>query len=740
MAKKLEDYMEWPRIEDLAYAEIKDPSQILGARKLRERILITGFFPDAKKVMVKPKGTKQRGTTMTQMDESGYFAAFLNVKEVPEYSFSVEYEDRKELVPDVYEADFFMDVMDGVAFGEGKWSEAYKKLGAHFGTLQGVEGVYFDVWAPNARGVSVVGDFNGWDPKVNQMKPTKFGVYELFVPGIKEGDLYKFDIYGADGKRVLKSDPYALEMEMGDHHASVVTREKEVIWKDGAWMKKREKADPLKSPMVVLEVHPESFIQEGKDQTFKELGKELVQYCKEIGYTHVEFMPLLQHNEEDAFGYNAISAFALNQELGNREDFRKMVDLLHQNEIGVILDWDASHFAKNEEGLGRFDGSCLYESEDERRSACPYYDSYYYDYGKPEVCSFKLSNAAYWLKEFHIDGLRLPFVHAMLYLDYNKSDGEWMANIYGGTENLEAEAFLKDLNSMVKEIPGTFTVAEETSAWPMVTEDVEEGGLGFTFKWNNGFVKDYVNYIQTDPLFRKGKHGELTFSMVYHYSEHFILSFSHDEFLRGSMYQKMPGTAEQKMAGLRLTYGYMMMHPGKKLIFTGQDFGEEVEPDFVKGPDRDLLTNSYTAISTEGKIVQIKSRNRLLFDYMRELIHFYKDHPALYEKDYEIEGFQWVSMLDADHSVIAFVRKSEQEKLLVVCNFTPVCYEKFVLGVDFNGKIKEILNSDNVRFGGNGKDNPRMRATKKEKWDGYERSVTFTLAPFGVQVFEIIES
>lgn len=744
MALRLEDYMDWPQVEDLEYAECKNPQEVLGPVEINGNVIVRGYFPDAEKVSVIVKG-KSRSVTMTKMDESGYFAAFLGVKKIPEYTYRIQTEKRTTEVCDAYAVDDFVDGMDEAMFGSGSHDTVYEKLGAHVRTVNGHKGTNFAVWAPGAMSVSVVGDFNSWDGRKHPMKRHETGIFELFVENVAEGSLYKYEIHGADGKVVLKTDPYGYYCEKRPATASIVWNIEDYAWNDQAWMKERKKKEIASEPVIICEVHPGSFRKPGPEEegrdfyTYREMAQMLVQYCHKMGYTHVELMPVMEHPYDASWGYQVTGYFAPTSRYGTPDDFQYFVDQMHQNGIGVILDWVPAHFPKDEHGLARFDGTCLYEHLDPRQGEHPHWGTLIYNYGNPGVVNFLVSNALFWLEKYHADGLRLDAVASMLYLDYGKRDGEWVANMYGGTENLEAVEFLKKLNQKVKKRgDGAVTIAEESTAWPMVTGETEDGGLGFDLKWNMGWMNDFLEYIQTDPLFRKGKHGMLTFSMVYHYSENFVLVFSHDEVTHGkaSMFGKMPGTPEQKLAGLRLTYGYMAAHPGKKLLFMGQDFGQEREWSEERELDWFLLKDQQAARSDSGDIVSIKSPHMLLQDYVASLWRFYKEHPAMYIDDDRPEGFEWLSMLDADHSVIAFLRKGAGETLLVVCNFTPVAYENFRLGVPFAGKYKEIFNSDSIGFGGKGNINQRLKQSKKIKYDGMDDSIEIVLAPSAVQVFE----
>lgn len=739
MKKKLEDYMDWPKIEDLEYAECRNVEDVLGAAVVEDGILFRCFFPEADKVLIKING-KSRTVIMKKMDDCGYFAALMVGKKIPEYTYQVQYKTGKMEIIDSYATDHFVDAMDEVMFAGGEHDKIYEKLGAHPGHVAGYAGTWFAVWAPNAVSVSVVGDFNNWDGRLHPMRRLESGIFELFVPEVGDGDIYKYEVHGYDGKTVMKADPYGFYAEKRPASASIVWSIDEYEWQDADWLKKRKQTNWKKEPIVIYEMHLGSFEKPmgGGFYTYRELADKTAEYCKKMGYTHVELMPVMEHPLDASWGYQVIGYYAPTSRYGTPEDFMYFVDYLHQAGIGVILDWVPAHFPKDEHGLGRFDGTCLYEHLDKRQGEHPHWGTLIYNYGRPQVANYLIANALFWLEQYHADGLRLDAVASMLYLDYGKQDGEWIANIYGGNENLEAIEFLKKLNQKIKDRKdGSLSIAEESTAWPMVTGNIEEGGLGFDFKWNMGWMNDYLEYIKTDPLFRKGRHGMITFSMVYQYSENFMLVFSHDEVvhMKGSMYRKMPGTPAQKLAGLRQSFGYMAAHPGKKLLFMGQDFGQISEWSEARGLDWNLLADGKAMASDTGEVIRVKSSHRMLQDFVADLWKFYKAHPAMYAWDEIPDGFEWVSMLDADHSVIAFMREAEDEKLLVVCNFTPVCYSEFKLGVPYAVKYKEILNSDAIVYGGENHTNPRLKNSKREKMDGMEQSITFTLAPTAIQIF-----
>ncbi len=617
------------------------------------------------------------------------------------------------------------------AFNAGINYTIYEKLGAHPMTVDGVEGVHFAVWAPNAMRVSVVGDFNHWDGRVNPMiKLGNSGIFELFIPEVKEGELYKFELQADGGLVYLKADPYASAAEFRPGTASKVVDLNKFRWTDDKWLEKRAEGDLTQKPMLIYEVHLGSWKkpkeENGSFYNYRELAVMIADYCQEFGYTHIELMPVMEHPLDASWGYQVTGYYAPTARYGSPEDFMFFMNYMHEKGIGVILDWVPAHFPKDNFGLAAFDGTCLYEHLDPRQGEHPHWGTLIYNYGRPEVSNFLIANALYWVEKFHADGIRMDAVASMLYLDYGKEDGQWVPNIYGGKENLDAIEFIKHLNSMMKiRNKGVMMIAEESTAWPKVTGYLDDGGLGFDFKWNMGWMNDYLTYMRQDPIFRKGCHGLITFSMIYAYSENFVLVFSHDEVVhgKGSMLNKMPGRIEDKFSNLRAAYGYMMCHPGKKLMFMGNEFGQEREWSEERSIDFCLTENN--------------NAHSQIRDYTKALCKMYNNYPALYKYDQQPKGFEWMSCLDADRSMVSFVRKTDDpdETLFVICNFTPNSYEKLLVGVPFAGKYKEILNSDAVEFGGSGIVNPRLRQSKQVKVDGRINSIEINVPPLGIAVF-----
>lgn len=573
--------MDWPEIEAVVYSEEYAPREILGPHVTGDGVLVQCFFPGADKVTVKT--TKDgREYPMSKEDDAGYFAVLLSGRKIPEYTYLVEQEGEQIECYDAYAFPCQITLEEEQKFINGICYDIYEKLGAHPMTVNGVDGVYFAVWAPNAARVSVVGDFNHWDGRVYQMQRLSVsGIYELFIPQIPVGSLYKYELKLKDGLTYLKADPYANQAELRPATASVVADLTQYVWKDQTWMKERKKIQTEDAPMFVYEMHLASWKkpEDGREfYNYRELAPMIVAYVKEMGYTHVELMPVMEHPFDASWGYQVTGYYAPTSRYGSPEDFMYFVDTLHQAGIGVILDWVPAHFPRDTFGLANFDGTCLYEHLDPRQGYHPHWGTLIYNYGRPQVKNFLIANALFWTEKFHADGIRFDAVASMLYLDYGKNDGEWVANIYGGNENLDAVELLKHLNSIFKKKhPDALLIAEESTAWPRVTGSVDtEDGLGFDYKWNMGWMNDFVGYMSNDPYFRGAHHNELTFSMVYAYSERFMLSLSHDEVVhqKGSLLEKMPGTEDKKFANLRAAYGFFMTHPGKKLLFMGQEYGQ----------------------------------------------------------------------------------------------------------------------------------------------------------------------
>ena len=614
-------------------------------------------------------------------------------------------------------------------FGEGKHDRIYEKLGAHVLTHGGRRGVAFAVWAPSANQVSVVGDFNGWKGENHRMRRLgKSGVWELFIPGLKAGELYKYEI--KHGRRkFLKADPYAFMMEVPPDTSSIVFKSK-YKFRDRVWITKRKKRQAWREPLSIYEVHLGSWRrvpdESNRSLTYREIAPLLADYVIANGFTHVEFMPLKEHPYGPSWGYQVSAYYAPSARYGTPDDLRFLINHLHQRGIGVIMDWVPAHFPKDAFALGRFDGTALYEHLDPRKGEHPDWGTYIFNYGRNEVRNFLIGNALFWLREFHLDGLRVDAVASMLYLDYSRKEGEWAPNEFGGRENLEAIAFLKELNEAThRECPGALMIAEESTAWPQVSHPVYAGGLGFDFKWNMGWMHDTLTYFQTDPLFRAGNHNALTFGLMYAWSENFILPFSHDEVvhMKGALLNKMPGDEWQKFANLRALYAYMWAHPGKKLLFMGGEFGQWREWTETESLDWHLLETP----THKGVLALIKDLNKL-----------YQKHGALWEADSDPAGFSWIEVDNAAENVIAFRRISPStgNEIIFVSNFSPVVREGHRIGLPRKGGYKQILNTDNEKYGGGGFGVVESIRAEKTSWHGMDYSAAITMPPLGVMWFE----
>jgi len=620
-------------------------------------------------------------------------------------------------------------------FKAGKHFRLYEKLGAHLIEVDGVKGVYFAVWAPSARTVSVVGDFNYWIQGEHQLQVRwdSSGIWEGFIPGIDQGTTYKYKIQSNnDGIITEKADPFAFYCEKPPHTASVIWN-LDYTWKDKKWMQTRKEHNDLDKPYSVYEVHLGSWKRHGEENrflTYLEYAEDLVKYVKETGFTHVEFMPVMEYPYDPSWGYQLVGYFAPTSRFGNPQDFMVLVDKLHQAGIGVILDWVPSHFPEDAHGLGFFDGSNLFEHPDRRKGYHPDWKSLVFNYGRNEVRSFLISNALFWLHHYHIDGLRVDAVASMLYLDYSRNEGEWEPNEFGGRENLDTISFLKDFNEAVySNYEGVQTIAEESTSFPMVSRPTFAGGLGFGMKWMMGWMHDTLEYFQKETVYRKYHQNDLTFSMTYTYTENFMLPLSHDEVVYGkrSIAGRMPGDEWQKFANLRLLYSYMFTHPGTKLLFMGSEFGQSGEWDFQNSLDWHLLQYPFH----NGIKLNITKLNQL-----------YKTEPALYEKQFSPEGFEWINYSDHENAVMSFIRKGNNPKddLIVVLNFTQVVRENYRIGISKAGNLTEIYNSDETAFGGSGVKNNKKLSVENKPYDGKEYSVSLTLPPLGAIVFKMEEN
>ena len=612
-------------------------------------------------------------------------------------------------------------------FKQGNNQEAQRYFGAHLCQQDGQDGAVFRVWAPHAKAVSVVGDFNSWVPGSHPMTKVEEGIWELFIPGIKEYDIYKFCVTSPSDELLFKADPYAFHTETRPSNGSKVYDLDGYAWNDGAWLEQQEKQDVINSPVSIYEMHMGSWKMkdENTPYNYSEVADLLIPYIKDMGYTHVELLPITEYPFDGSWGYQVSGYFAPTSRYGTPKDFMAFVDKLHQAGIGVILDWVPAHFPRDGYGLYMFDGAPCYEDPNPRRGEHKEWGTMVFNYGMGEVQSFLISSALFWIDQYHLDGLRVDAVGSMLYLDYNRRDGEWEPNVNGGKENLEAIAFLQKCNGVVLgRHPHKMMIAEESTAWPMVTKPAADGGLGFNFKWNMGWMNDMLSYMKTDPLFRAGNHGKVTFSFFYAFSENFILPISHDEVVHGkcSLINKMPGDYETKFANLRTFYGYMMAHPGKKLLFMGQEFGQFIEWDEKKPLDWMLLEYD---------------KHRQLQSYVRDLNAFYKENPAMWQVDYSWEGFQWIVPDDNQQSVVIFLRRDAAGKMiLVACNFNPVLRQGYKLGVPVSGTYKELLNSDDARYGGGDVHNAPVRSVKGAM-HGFDQHIKIDLPPLSTIYFSV---
>ena len=623
---------------------------------------------------------------------------------------------------------------DAYLFAQGTHYEIYEKMGAHEVEIDGQKGVYFAVWAPNAKYVNVIGFFNNWDIFQDNMdRISEGGIFALFIPGAKIGDMYKYVITTSDDRKLYKADPYGNYAQLRPDNASIVTDLSGFKWTDSVWQTEKQTKDILKQPMAIYECHIGSWMKHPVSDPEKETGfynyrefaDRFVEYCKDMKYTHVELMGISEHPFDGSWGYQVTGYYAPTSRYGTPEDFMYLVNTLHKHHIGVILDWVPAHFPKDEFGLANFDGTCLYEHPDARRGEHPDWGTKIFNYGKHEVSNFLIANAMFWVNKFHIDGLRVDAVASMLYLDYGRENGQWLPNEFGNNKNLDAIEFFRHLNSMMKKkYPGTMMIAEESTAWPLVTGDPKEGGLGFTFKWNMGWMHDFCSYMSLDPIFRKDNHYKLTFAMSYNESENYILPLSHDEVvhLKCSMLNKMPGFYKDKFANLRVGYTYMFTHCGKKLLFMGQDFGQDCE----WSEEREL----------EWHYLEDKEHSSMKY-YTQKLLEIYNKYPCLSENDNNWKSFEWINADDKDRSIYSYMRKSEngRNNILVVLNMTPMERKDYQLGVDKKKKYKLLLNSDDVDFGGNGGTIPKEITAKAVKCDNKPYSLTFDLPAYGAALF-----
>ncbi len=715
--------------EALVRGDVSDPSFFLGMHREGGKTVVRVFRPWAERVTIRLTTPENASFLAERVHPAGLFVATLPKTEDPLYLLEITEEGQTFLTFDPYAFPPLLTDLDLHLFNEGTHCRAYEKLGAHVLEVLGVRGVHFAVWAPNALRVSVVGDFNRWDGRVHVLRlQGNSGVWELFIPGLGEGEKYKFEIKTKEGHLLLKADPYAFFSEVRPKTASVVFDLSSLPWSDEEWMEKRRHKNLLALPMNIYEVHLGSWKrkEDGSFLSYRELTEELIPYAKDMGYTHLELLPVAEHPFDGSWGYHVTGYFAPTSRFGTPGDFAVFVNECHRANLGVILDWVIAHFPKDAHALGRFDGTALYEHFDPRRGEHPHWGSYIFNYGRCEVKSFLLSNAFFWFEKYHIDALRVDAVASMLYLDYGRKEGEWIPNRFGGKENLEAIEFLRLLHERVyTAFPGIATIAEESTAWPGVTLPPYAGGLGFLFKWNMGWMNDTLLYMSKDPIHRKYHHTNLTFPIWYAFSENFILPLSHDEVVHGkrSILEKMPGDDWQKFANLRLLLGLMFGYPGKKLLFMGGEFGQRREWNHDEALDWFLL--------------QHKS-HREFHRFVRDFNHLYLRERALWECDYEQQGFEWIDCNDAENSIITFLRKSKDpdDFLLFVLNFTPVPRLSYRVGVPRPGFYEEILNSDSELYGGSNLGNLGGVFAEPTPFHGRPYSLSLALPPLACCIFK----
>lgn len=723
-------------VQKIINSEHENPHNILGMHKVEiggeKVIVIRAFIPQAISIYVEGIDIY---CEMNNIDDSGFYEAVIhNRKDFFKYKLKAKDDLENEWTfVDPYCFECLISEYDVYLFNKGNNYKIYEKLGSHPMVIDGVSGVLFGVWAPNAKRVSVIGDFNAWDGRRNPMRLIgESGVWELFIPGLTENDIYKYEIKTIYNALLKKTDPYGNYAEIRPNTATKIYDINNYNWSDSQWLNNRKKQNHSENPMSIYEVHLGSWArieeEDNRFLTYKESAHRLVDYVKYMGYTHIELMPVEEYPFDGSWGYQVVGYYAPTSRFGTPSDFMYFVDYCHQNGIGVILDWVPAHFPRDAHGLAKFDGTALYEHADPRQGEHPDWGTLIFNFGKSEVKNFLIANAVYWIEKYHLDGLRVDAVASMLYLDYGKKDGQWVANKFGGRENLEAVEFMRSLNSIVDGMnSGAMMIAEESTAWEGVSKPVEKGGLGYGFKWNMGWMNDFLQYISMNPIYRQYHHGELTFSMQYAYSENFILVLSHDEVVHGkcSMINKMPGDIKEKFANLRTAYGFMYAHPGKKLLFMGSEFAQFREWSEERSLDWQLLEYEH---------------HKQMQDYSRDLNQFYKKEKCLWEQDDLPEGFEWLDCLDGNKSFVAFSRqaKDKKDKLIFLFNFIPSTYER-ILGVNSAGEYIEVFNSDDSKYGGTNVLNTKVLKTKRIPSNGKKVSLTLDMPALSMIVLKQIK-
>ncbi len=709
----------------ISAAKHHDPFSILGRHTVNNQTIIKVYLPHAEIVSF-----SDNGAALTRISGTDFFE-YVDAQNTLPAHYRLAWSDKNGVGHENYDPYTFdpqLPEFDQYLFGEGKHWHIYQKLGGHLRTIDGIDGVLFAVWAPNAGRVSVVGDFNFWDGRCNPMRSLGgSGIWEIFIPGLRVGCLYKFEILNAKTQQLLlKTDPYAQQFEFRPSTSSIIVNENGYAWEDGQWLTDRAGYDWLHAPIAIYEVHLGSWQrdEQGNFLNYRVLAEQLISYVKQLGFTHIELLPITEHPLDASWGYQTTGYFAPTSRHGTPDDFRYLIDQCHQQGIGVILDWVPAHFPKDAFALARFDGSALYEHEDPRKGEHRDWGTLIYNYGRNEVKNFLLASAMFWLEEFHLDGLRVDAVASMLYLDYSRKHNDWVPNKYGGNENLEAIDFIRELNAVMHEQhPGAIVMAEESTAWPQVTRPTWTGGLGFSMKWNMGWMHDTLAYMSLDPIHRMHHHDQLTFGLLYAFTENFTLPFSHDEVVhgKGSLLNKMPGDEWQRFANLRLLYTLMYTYPGKKLLFMGCEFGQGTEWSFNKTLDWYVLEYPYH----QGVQTLVKDLNNL-----------YKSQSALYQHDFDYLGFEWIDCHDVQQSIISFRRKNGDEELCVVLNFTPVTRQNYRIGVPKEGTYKEIFNSDSTYYAGTNVGNGAV-VSEPKPWMNLPHSINLTLPPLGGVILKL---
>ena len=725
-------------VEAIAKSDHQDPFSVLGMHDIEyngERaIVVRAHFTDAREAFVYVMA-ENKLHPMARIPNTGFFeAVFPERQEFFRYQLELVSEDgERRRFHDVYSFLPILSEDDLYLYGEGRHYRIYDKLGCHLMTIDGVAGALFAVWAPNAKRVSVVGDFNNWDGRKHLMRLRgSSGIWELFIPGMKEGELYKFEIKTRLDHLYLKTDPLGFAFQLRPETSSIVTNIEGFAWEDQGWLKQRARQNPQQQPVSVYEVHLGSWMRVPEDNnrflSYRELAAKLIPYVKQLGFTHLEFLPVAEHPFDGSWGYQVTGFYAPTSRFGKPDDFMYFVNACHKAGIGVIVDWVPAHFPRDAHGLAYFDGTFVYEHADPRQGEHKDWGTLIFNYGRNEVRNFLTANALFWFEKYHIDGIRVDAVASMLYLDYSRKQGEWIPNRFGGRENIEAIEFIKELNTKVYELfPGAMTIAEESTSWPGVSHPVHLGGLGFMFKWNMGWMNDMLVYMSKDPIHRRYHHNMITFALLYAFHESFMLVLSHDEVVHGkrSLLDKMPGDMWQKFANLRTLYGFMYGHPGRKLLFMGGEFGQWIEWDFSKSLDWNLLDYDM---------------HRQLQEYVKDLNRLYTNEPALFVNDLSYQSFEWIDFHDSDNSVVSFMRKNigkEKDTLIFICNFTPVPRQGYRIGAPMKGFYRELINSDSLKYGGSGVGNADGLTAEELAWQGQPYSLNLMLPPLATVVFKL---